>query len=593
LHVVRKRLAGFQTPPRDRLLADENADFRPQSQQTEGACQPAQPIFRTRSVVGAAAAGLGVVLVVALIYLYGPMTSAKFGVIDDHQILSYFGTNKSVSIFDLPRILVTQTEVGSWGHTKRFRPVYFIFRILETAWHGLSPAAWYLTRIVILGAVAAGLGFAAFRAANAGSESRARQLCSLGVAALTGILVITLPASSDIVMRLGPSEIYVALGLMMLCVGIGQAWLVRSRSWAWVLTAIGAIIAIGSKEDGLIILPVIAAIYILRFPGGRARITAIGAGVIVLLFSAYVALGFLPAVAESGRDVYENSRSVGMFVHELQGNEFVAIAAIALLVTFVSDTVLQRPAIGTARSGRNGFLAFLDRRPHAIVAAVCMYVVLAELYFYQSYFIDNSFTVARYGLLTELATTVAIAAAVAALVELILRGRLRIAAIAALIVVLALPPTVEQSVAAVQNYRAESTGISAQLDLQYAQIQRGVADVKRYPDSQVVIFVQSPWEGEPAVGLTSFLRLDDHITSIFLRTTLPNNPAANNLEIVIVNELKRVAADGGWEQNGWRVRPYVEYDPSHRTACFYFDTRPAKTEMCSVTYGIDIPKWRW
>ncbi|MGO9098346.1 MAG: hypothetical protein ACLP9Y_02460 [Mycobacterium sp.] len=522
-----------------------------------------------------------------MIYLYGPMVSAKFGLIDDHEILSYFGTSKSVSIFDLPRILATQTEVGSWGHTERFRPVYYIFRILETAWHGLTPAAWYLTRIVILGAVAAGLGFAAFRAVNAGSESRARQLCSLGVAALTGILVVTLPAWSDIVMRLGPSEIYVALGLMLICVGIGHVWFVRSRSRGWVLTAIGAVVVIGSKEDGLIILPVIAAVYILRFPGGRTRITAIVAGAIVLLFSAYVALGFLPAVAESGSDVYGNGHSIGRFIRELWGNKFVAIVAIALFVTFVSDIVLQRPAIATARSGRIRFLAFLDRRPRAIVAAVCVYVVLAELYFYQSYFNGDSFAFARYGLLTELATAVAIAAAVAALVELVLRGRLGIAAIAALIVLLALPPAVEQVVAAAQDYRAESTGISAQLDLQYAQVERGVADLKRYPKSQVVIFVQSASDYEPVVGLTSFLRLGDRITSIFLRTTLPKDPAPSDVDIV--NRLERFAAHGGWEQNGWRVRPYVEYNSSNRTTCFYFRARPANTAMCSVIYEID--KW--
>jgi hypothetical protein len=585
-------LAAFQTPPPNRRLADENAELRPQGQRTEGACQRAEPKLRARSVVGVVA-GLGVVLVVTLIYLYGPMVSAKFGLIDDHQILSYFGTSKSVSIFDLPRILAAQTEVGSWGHTERFRPVYYTFRILETAWHGLNPAAWYLTRIAIVGAVTAGLGFAAFRAVNAGTESRARQLCSFGVAALTGILVVTLPAWSDIVMRLGPAETYVAPGLMLLCVGIGQAWIARSSSWGWVLMAIGAVIVIGSKEDGLILLPVIAAVYLLRFPGGRARITAIVAGAIVLLFSAYVLLGFLPAVAASGSDVYRNSHSMGKFLRELWGNEFVAIVAIAFLVAFVSDIVLQRSAIGTAPSGRIRFLVFLERMPRAIVAAVCVYVVLADLYFYQSYFNGNSFTVARYGLLTEVATALAMIAAVAALVELILRGRLRIAAIAALIVLLALPPTVEQVVAAVRNYRAESTRISTQLDLQYAQVERGVADVKRYPETQVVIFVQRASDYEPVVGLTSFLRLEDHITSIFLHSTLPKDPATSNLDIVIVNRLNQLAADGGWEQNGWRVRPYAEYDSSHRTTCFYFGARPADTAMCSVTYEIDMPKRPW
>jgi hypothetical protein len=543
--------------------------------------------LRTPAVVGIVA-GLVVILAAATAYLYGPLVSAKFGLIDDHEILSYFGTKKSVGILDLPRILTTQTEVGAWGNTERFRPVYYVFRILETVWHGLSPAAWYLTRMVIVALVAAGLGFAAFRALNSGPTSRARQVCSLIIAVVIGLLTVTIPAWSDIVMRLGPSEIYVALGVMLFCVGVGEVWSHRERHSGWIVAVVGTLIIVGSKEDGLIILPMLAVVYVLRFPSGRARVTAIILGVIEVAFSAYVALGFLPAVFRSHTDVYGNGHSVGRFVREFWGNDFLAVVVVALVIAFLGDIALGVKPGSTDRSTGARLLDFLSRKPRAIICALCLYVVLAELFFYQSYFNDNSFAFGRYGLLTELATAIAFATAAATAVEFLLRRRtsaIAVVAIIGMVGLVALPPTIEQATTSVGQFRSMSASTAAQLDEQAKQIDRGVSDVRRHPSTQIVILVQSASDYEPIVGLTSFLRLDDHITSIFLRPTLPARPPASEAELV--QQLNDFAAHGGWNQNGWRVLPKSDYVPSKRTTCFYFGPRPTATSMCSVSFQID------
>ena len=549
--------------------------------------QLARPKLRTPAVFGIVA-GLIVILAAATAYLYGPLVSAKFGLIDDHEILSYFGTKKTVSILDLPRILATQTEVGAWGHTERFRPVYYVFRILETVWHGLSPAAWYLTRMVIVALVTAGLGFAAFRALNSGPASRARQVCSLIIAVVIGLLTLTVPAWSDIVMRLGPSEIYVALGVMFFCVGLGEVWSHRERHFGWIIAVVGTVIIVGSKEDGLIVLPILAVVYVLRFPSARAKVTAITVGAIGLVFSMYVALGFLPAVLKSRSDVYGNGHSVGRFVREFWGNDFLVVVVVALVIAFLGDIAFSVKPGRTDRSAGTRLLAFLSRKPRAIICALCLYVVLAELFFYQSYFNDNSFAFGRYGLLTELATALAFATAAATAVEFLLRRRMSAIALVSIIgtvVLVGLPPTIEQVTASVGTFRSLSASTAAQLDQQAAQIDRGISDVRRHPSTQIVILVQSPSDYEPIVGLTSFLRLDDHITSIFLRPTLPKSPPPSEVELV--KQLNDFAAHGGWSQNGWRVLPKSDYVPSKRTTCFYFGSRPAVTSMCSVIYQID------
>jgi hypothetical protein len=100
-----------------------------------------------------ALAGLCVVLLVPYFavsyHFFGPFVSAKFGLIDDHEILRFLGPNHVVRFWDIPRLLITKTEVGQWGTSSRLRPIYYILRLVETALWGDHAGLWYLTRIVL------------------------------------------------------------------------------------------------------------------------------------------------------------------------------------------------------------------------------------------------------------------------------------------------------------------------------------------------------------------------------------------------------------------------------------------------------------
>lgn len=84
--------------------------------------------------------------------------NAELWVIDDHQIIRYLGADGDLPLTEIPTTLLHGTEVGQYASALRFRPGYYLLKLLETSLWGDSVWLWYATR---------GLAFAAFLAAIA------------------------------------------------------------------------------------------------------------------------------------------------------------------------------------------------------------------------------------------------------------------------------------------------------------------------------------------------------------------------------------------------------------------------------------------
>ena len=72
-------------------------------------------------------AGAGVVAYA----LFGSMLGAKWSPIDDHEIMWFLGPDGRIGWSEIPRVLMTQTEVGHFGGAlARYRPSYYFLRVL-------------------------------------------------------------------------------------------------------------------------------------------------------------------------------------------------------------------------------------------------------------------------------------------------------------------------------------------------------------------------------------------------------------------------------------------------------------------------------
>jgi hypothetical protein len=184
-------------------------------------------------------------------FLWGENLNARWGIIDDHEIALFLGPDAKVQVSRIGSLLMS-TEVGELCRSNRYRPSYYFLRIMESLFWGLNPHIWYASRLVMF-ALSAGLLMWMVS-------------CSVGIipSALFTLLVFSGAYWSDIWAHLGPAETYAVVGVALYSIGFMRAYVgandqgTRVPLSDWLLMLAGGLIAIGSKENFvLLLLPVI------------------------------------------------------------------------------------------------------------------------------------------------------------------------------------------------------------------------------------------------------------------------------------------------------------------------------------------------
>jgi hypothetical protein len=239
--------------------------------------------------------------VLASILLIGGLSRSKIGLTDENDLPQYVGTTGHVAFSQIPGLLIEKTEIGQFGQSQRFRPVYYLSRLVETALWGLDGGSWYRWRIAMFGLVIAAMFWLYVE-------------CT-GIVLGTIFTAFTLSFAMwvDIWTRsTGTNEQYAAFGSAIYAIGAWQfvkRWRAdEGLNASCLATAAGAIIAMGSKENMLILeLPLLAALAAgLRYRRlGPASVIAL---VTAIAFGVWIAVSivtyFLGAKVE---DIYGNS----------------------------------------------------------------------------------------------------------------------------------------------------------------------------------------------------------------------------------------------------------------------------------------------
>jgi hypothetical protein len=144
-----------------------------------------------------------------ILFMLHPMLHADFGLIDDHEIISILGRDDAVRISEFFP-LVAEYSIEANG---RFRPGYYVLRILEAFFVGSDASLWYTNRLLfaLVSALALYWGLRVFL-----------HPFSAGVVTL---LLFSGP-QNEIWTGLGPPEAYgvplVLVGLACLAVQLGR-----------------------------------------------------------------------------------------------------------------------------------------------------------------------------------------------------------------------------------------------------------------------------------------------------------------------------------------------------------------------------------
>jgi hypothetical protein len=235
----------------------------------------------------------------------GQSLGARWSPFDDHEIMLFLGRDARLPFGEIPQRLA-ETEVGRAGRDTRFRPSYYALRLVETAAWGDSPRLWYAARLVL---------FAATLALAASTLARA-------VGPVAAVVLVLYEVGQrfwgDIWCRLGPGETYAALGCALyanrfyhLATGAraGGPRDGRTRDWLWLLA--GSLVAMGSKENLLVLAPLTAGLVGYRLLKRRAGAAALVTGALGLAFACAVAAAVAIGVARAGSDVYGRSVAPG------------------------------------------------------------------------------------------------------------------------------------------------------------------------------------------------------------------------------------------------------------------------------------------
>ncbi len=267
--------------------------------------------FRGHRRLGQGLLLLGVILITLL--LIGCNLRAKWGLIDDHEIMKflYLGSNGQVQLADIPRLLIEQTEVGIIG--VRFRPSYFALRLLETSLWGDRPEVWYAVRIAMY-AVAALLFWLALYA-----------WIGIVPATMVSIYCLSLGYWADIWCRLGPAETYCVVGTALFAYGGLRLTEVTKPSEAvdksgthwWGLVISGTVVASGSKENFLLLVPAAWFIGLVLWRQRRLNWGAAVALMVLTTWGAFLVVRILMGIGAAGMDVYGGSVSSSHRLHLL------------------------------------------------------------------------------------------------------------------------------------------------------------------------------------------------------------------------------------------------------------------------------------
>lgn len=254
--------------------------------------------------------------------LFGASPRATWGVIDDHEIHSMIGAGRDrIPPEELPGLIARHPEIASPTFTwTRYRPAYYLLRLGEAAAWGRWAEGWMITRLVLF-AFTALLGF-----------DLLRQWLGFVGGGIALAVFAGLWMWPEIVIQLGPPECYAAPAV------VAFAWcavhILRAGSAAgtapWAGLTLGALVAIGAKENFVILAPLTILVAATEWWRGRLTAAAVGACAVVSAAALWVAFVVGAGIAANGgRDVYQRPVGLAGFARGAEGSSGRALRKLA------------------------------------------------------------------------------------------------------------------------------------------------------------------------------------------------------------------------------------------------------------------------
>ncbi len=301
-------------------------------------------------------------------FLVGNNFSAKLGMIDDHEIAMFLGSDGKVKLSEFVPTLMS-TEVGQWGTYLRYRPSYYTLRVIETAFWRDNALLWYFSRYLMI-VFSMWLGW---------------KILSIFFPKIISYLfifyVMTIPFWSDVLTRLGPSEIYAIPALLLFTYGM-----IKEKLW---MIGLGYVVCIGAKENFLFIFPILALWSGYRFYIKKLTRTELVATLMMTAYTLLIVGAIYVSTNRAGADIYGTQISYSERLALLYKYKRYIVESrhlqipILIMVVGVLKIVMDLYLGGIKKLKNNSIFN------HLVVAAVIGMAIASQYIFYNSQIPSN------------------------------------------------------------------------------------------------------------------------------------------------------------------------------------------------------------
>lgn len=223
--------------------------------------------------------------------LLHPLFHGAFWIIDDHEIVHFkrIYDDQTGNLFKGFWVILQSTEV--FNEASRFRPVYYSVRIIKSIILGTNDSLWFTYNFIVYLSCSIAFGLAIAR----------RFPFPFAFFSVASLALFRF--NFDLWPRLGPSEIEAMLGFFLATVGLAWHNTGHKQRWTWGAMCLGTTIAIGCKENFLLMLFPLLLVFFFDWKHRRLSVF----NVLWILIVGSVSVPVITLITSLKKDVYMQS----------------------------------------------------------------------------------------------------------------------------------------------------------------------------------------------------------------------------------------------------------------------------------------------
>ena len=498
---------------------------------------------------------------ISIIFLYGNLLKSEFGIIDDHEFFLFMGERNRTSVLEFFSILFNKTEVGLWGHYERFRPFYYVTRILETVVFGRNATLYYaaqfiLTLIFTLSSLKLISAYLTFRFKSL--------LINLQLIYL-GFLFITIPALLDIVTRLGTSEIYLIALIPMIIHKSIEGLTRKISNKTFIFLHILIVLAIGFKENAIVLVVFAFLVFWKQARQHNLGLKKIFTHLVTLSWAIFCFLG--PALSiqrNGGYDFYGQKRSfyTSLINLSLMKSNYLLIISLIVILAVLSFSLSL------------GIASRVASWPFVLLVVIALVIRIFETIVYGPLL---TYDLSRYAILRELMDKLILIAAFVVVINFIIvlleqREYLkRILATLACIIFMLITIRDSQNISSINVKVNNSVQFTNDFRDNFSKLRKATTQ-----SSDVIIIVTKPYDFEPVYSINRYLKSYFPSSNLYLGSNFDEDYAG--FEEKLVNSMKTISKVGDISLG---IKPYSEINLSKKQVCIMFD-KLIRHERCKT-----------